>query len=257
MHEIDSWEDLRLRLQPADRRCFAFFHPAMPDEPLIFVEVALTQEVPTSIQDILAQSRDILAPGDAKTAVFYSISNCQKGLKGVSFGAFLIKQVASDLARALPNLDTFVTLSPVPGFGRWLREQASVGENKKAQEVLARTGDLDWPRDAATATALREPILAFAAEYLLEAKGRGDQPLDPVARFHLGNGASLTQINWLADRSGKGLVQSFGVMVNYLYELEEIEKRHEDYAEARRVHSSRQVRALLPSSSASAKIRKP
>ena len=246
VHEIDSWDDLRLRLQPADRRCFAFFHPAMPDEPLIFVEVALTEAIAESIQDILAPSRDILAPGDARTAVFYSISNCQKGLKGVSFGAFLIKQVAQDLARALPNLTTFVTLSPVPGFGRWVREQAAGGENERASAAAGLTGDLDWPRDAERAEALRPQIMALAAQYLLEAKGRGDQPLDPVARFHLGNGASLTRINWLADRSGKGLAQSYGVMVNYLYELEEIESRHEDYAEARKVHSSRQVRALLP-----------
>ena len=251
VHEIDSWDDLRRRLQPADRRCFAFFHPAMPDEPLIFVEVALTAEIPHSIQDVLAPARDVLAPGDAKTAVFYSISNCQKGLKGVSFGAFLIKQVAQDLGRALPNLSTFVTLSPVPGFGRWLREQAASGENERAASVTERTGDLDWPRDDAKAEALRQPIMALAAQYLLEAKGRGDQPLDPVARFHLGNGASLTRINWLADRSGKGLAQSFGLMVNYLYELDEVENRHEDYAEARKIHSSRQVRALLPPPSAS------
>lgn len=246
VHEIDSWDELRLRLQPADRRCFAFFHPAMPDEPLIFVEVALTGEISASIETILAPSREILPPGDATTAVFYSISNCQKGLKGVSFGAFLIKQVAEDLARALPNLTTFVTLSPVPGFGRWLREQAKGGDNEKAQAALSLTGDLDWPRDAETAETLRPHITGLAAQYLLEAKGRGDQPLDPVARFHLGNGASLTRINWLADRSAKGLAQSYSVMVNYLYELDEVESRHEDYAEARKIHSSRQVRALLP-----------
>ena len=245
VHEIDSWDDLRRRLQPADRRCFAFFHPAMPDEPLVFVEVALTDQTSDSIQAVLAPGRRPLAPGDASTAVFYSISNCQEGLKGVSFGAFLIKQVAQDLARALPNLNTFVTLSPVPGLGRWLRDRAREEPESAAGQVAALTGDLDWPRDEAKAEAVKPMLMGLAAGYLLDAKREDGQPVDPVARFHLGNGASLARINWLADRSAKGLAQSFGVMVNYLYELEQVEAHHEDYAERREVHSSRQVRALL------------
>ncbi len=246
VHEIDSWDELRRRLQPADRRCFAFFHPAMPDEPLIFVEVALTLETAASIQDVLTPSRDIVAPGDATTAVFYSISNCQAGLKGVSFGAFLIKQVAQDLARALPKLTTFVTLSPVPGLNRWLRGAAKTDPDGPASQALAMTADLNWPRSTETAETAKPLIQGLAAEYFLEAKRPDGQPLDPVARFHLGNGASLARINWLADVSAKGLAQSCGVMVNYLYELEQVEAHHEDYAESRMVHSSRSVRALLP-----------
>ncbi|MEO1293158.1 MAG: malonyl-CoA decarboxylase [Pseudomonadota bacterium] len=246
VHEIDSWDELRRRLQPADRRCFAFFHPAMPNEPLIFVEVALTGDIASSIQDVLAPTRDIIAPGDATTAVFYSISNCQRGLKGVSFGNFLIKQVAQDLGRALPGLKTFVTLSPVPGFGRWVRDTAKAAGGGPAAEALTMTADMSWARDPEKAEAAKAGIMALAAEYFLEAKRGDGQPLDPVARFHLSNGASLARINWLADTSAKGLAQSFGVMVNYLYELDQVEAHHEDYAEQRTVHSSRTVRGLLP-----------
>ncbi|MEM0945231.1 MAG: malonyl-CoA decarboxylase [Pseudomonadota bacterium] len=213
VHQIDTWEELRRRLEPADRRCFAFFHPAMPDEPLVFVEVALSAEIPASIQAVLAPDRPVVPPEEASTAVFYSISNCQRGLNGISFGAFLIKQVAQDLASAHPGLRTFVTLSPVPGFARWL-------------------GD-------------REPSLAEAAAYLITAKRADGQPLDPVARFHLGNGAQLARLNWMGDRSAKGLAEAHGLMVNYLYDLDQVEARHEDYAARRTVHAAWAVRALV------------
>ncbi|MBX2856716.1 MAG: malonyl-CoA decarboxylase family protein, partial [Rhodobacteraceae bacterium] len=247
VHEIDSWEELRRRLQPADRRCFAFFHPAMPDEPLIFVEVALTLGVADSIQAVLAPDREIVSPGDATTAVFYSISNCQDGLRGVSFGAFLIKQVATDLARALPNLSTFVTLSPVPGFGRWVRDGAKAAPDGPAAKVAALAADIAWARNPEKTEAAKPLFMALAAKYFLDSKREDGQPVDPVARFHLGNGASLARINWLGDVSAKGLAQSYGVMVNYRYDLEDVEAHHEAYAEKREIQSSRQVRALLPS----------
>jgi len=224
VHAIDTWDDLRGRLLPADRRCFAFFHPAMPNEPLIFVEVALTAGLAGSIQEILAAPRDELAAEDTDTATFYSISNCQAGLAGISFGAFLIKQVASDLKAELPNLKTFATLSPVPGFARWARRQGL------APEMLA--------EGAAT-------LMPAVATYLAEAKESAGQPLDPVARFHLGNGAELHRINPGADVSAKGREQSHGVMVNYLYELDRVEARHEAYAATGALALSRAVRTSL------------
>lgn len=245
VHEIDSWEALRLRLEPSDRRCFAFFHPAMPDEPLIFVEVALTSGVATSIQEVLTPDREVIAAGEATTAVFYSISNCQKGLRGVSFGAFLIKQVAQDLARALPNLSNFVTLSPMPGFLSWVRAEAKADPAGLAASIAPWLADLDWPRDADRTAELEGPLMRLAARYLIEGKRGDGAPVDPVARFHLGNGAALAQINWLADRSAKGLARSAGVMVNYAYALDEIEANHEAYAAEGVVAASRSVRALL------------
>lgn len=246
VHEIRNWDELRLRLQPADRRCFAFFHPSMPDEPLIFVEVALTPEIPASIQALLSYDRKILSPSAATTAVFYSISNCQQGLRGVSFGSFLIKQVAQDLAREIPGLKTFVTLSPVPGFNRWLKAIAAGSETNKAAQALATIEAEDWHENAETVKAARELLMPLAAEYFLEGKRSDDQPVDPVARFHLGNGAILRQINWLGDTSPKGLSQSAGIMVNYLYDLSEVEENHEAYAARREVKAARSIRSLLP-----------
>jgi malonyl-CoA decarboxylase len=252
VHEIDSWEELRRRVDPEDRRCFAFFHPSMPDEPLVFVEVALTRAVPGSIQAVLAPERDRVAPSQATTAVFYSISNCQAGLKGVSFGAFLIKQVAEDLAQALPKLETFVTLSPAPGFSRWLADEARRDPDLPAARAMvlasAAATDNDWRNDPKRATDLEALLLPLAARYFLDAKqpdksGNG-QPPDPVARFHLGNGATLLDIHWLGDTSGKGLSQSFGIMVNYLYDLDKIEENHEAYATTGKVSASRKVRNL-------------
>ncbi|WP_068117221.1 malonyl-CoA decarboxylase [Tropicimonas marinistellae] len=227
VHEIHDWDDLRRRLHPADRRCFAFFHPTMPDEPLIFVEVALTKGVPGSIQALLEVEREELPPEEANTAVFYSISNCQKGLKGVSFGNFLIKQVVTELSQELPKLDTFVTLSPLPGFNRWLE---TLKGDAKAETVLA----------GAATDAEAE---AFAARYLLEAKRPDGYPRDPVARFHLGNGAMVHDVHSGADTSANGMAQSSGVMVNYLYDRAQTEKRHESFTADKSIAASRAVRS--------------
>ncbi len=242
VHQIDSWDELRRRVDPPDRRCFAFFHPAMPDEPLIFVEVALTRETPASIQAVLAPERQKVAPEDATVAVFYSISNCQPGLAGVSFGAFLIKQVADDLARALPGLGTFVTLSPVPGFVRWLKDGAGEKPAGDATLVLAMLDRPDWDEDA-VATA-RPRVLGLAARYLLDARRPDGQPPDPVARFHLGNGAELAAIHWPADLSPNGLEKGAGVMVHYRYRLDRVEANHEAYAVEGKIAAARSVRGL-------------
>lgn len=221
VHAIRSWADLRRRVEPSDRRCFAFFHPAMPDEPLIFVQVALTRGVPGSIQGLLAEDREEL-PGDrADTAVFYSISNCQAGLASISFGNSLIKQVAADLSVELPGLKTFVTLSPLPGFARWLADEGIPND----------------PEDDAH-------MRSLAALYLTQAKRTDAQPLDPVARFHLGNGASIHQVHARADISGKGQAQSLGVMVNYLYDLSKVAQNHERFAGAQEIATSGEVRRL-------------
>ena len=226
VHEIHSWADLRLRLEPPDRRLFAFFHPAMPDDPLIFVEVALTQGVPGAIGPILTQDRSPLPPQNADTAVFYSISNCQSGLRGISFGNSLIKQVVEVLARDVPGLSRFVTLSPIPGLSDWLKEQEG------ATSLLG------------TETPDPEKLRKLAAQYLLNAKSKDGQPRDPVARFHLGNGALVHDIHSSADLSPKGMKQSCGAMVNYLYEIARVETNHEAYARSRSVAASRTVQAL-------------
>ena len=219
VHAIHSWDDLRLRLKPTDRRCFGFFHPSMPDEPLIFVEVALTKGIPNSIQELLADERDPINAADADTAVFYSISNCQAGLAGISFGNSLIKQVASDLATDLPGISTFVTLSPIPGLNRWLETSkladANLGQDK-----------------------------ALAAHYLLKAKKPDGMPLDPVARFHLGNGAKVHAVHTQADTSENGLKQSNGTMVNYLYDLSQISQNHEKFVSDKTVVASALVKTL-------------
>ena len=238
VHEIQGWDDLRRRVQPSDRRCFAFFHPSMIDEPLIFVEVALTREIPASIQGLLAEARETVPVGEATTAVFYSISNCQPGLKGVSFGNFLIKQVVEELSRELPSLKTFVTLSPVPGFAAWLRRQGATPELPAG-----------WPRDPAEAERARGELLPLAAAYFLAARGSGGKPVDPVARFHLGNGARLERLNWLGDTSAKGLREAHGLMVNYLYDLRYIEANHEAFANHGTVVAADAVRRLLPATS--------
>ena len=237
VHEIDGFEDLRRRVAPPDRRCFGFFHPQMPDDPLIFVEVALTRGVASSITALLDVDRPVLDPAEADTAVFYSISNTQAGLRGISFGNFLIKQVVDELAHDAPNLKTFATLSPLPGFARWLREAG-------LPEALARD---DWQDDPEAAAALAPELATAAAHYLVEAKNGHGKPLDPVARFHLGNGASLDRIDPFADRSPRGLDQSFGVMVNYRYDRASIEKNHEAYAATGTIACSSAVRRLAAS----------
>ena len=248
VHEIHDWEDLRRRIDPPDRRCYAFFHPALVDEPLIFVEVALTREMPGAIGPILAKRREPIDPDKATAAVFYSISNCQRGLGGVSFGSFLIKQVVEEISREFPRLATFVTLSPVPGFAAWLaKERAREASALLAAEDRAALAGIDeagWWLGADGAERLREPLMRAAANYFLGARGRTGAPVDPVARFHLGNGARLERINWLGDTSDKGLAQSHGLMVNYLYDLDHIEKNHEAYAESRTIATAGAVRRL-------------
>jgi len=243
VHAIQDWDDLRNRLEPADRRCYAFFHPQLVDEPLIFVEVALTREIPSAIGPLLDKSRQAIDAREATTAVFYSISNTQKGLAGVSFGNFLIKQVVQDLARELPNLKTFVTLSPVPGFAGWVRRElkveASAAIDDETRQMLA---SLD---DESNIERTREVMTSLAAYYFLKAKLPSGKPVDPVARFHLGNGARLERLNFLGDPSPKGMKQSYGLMVNYLYALDHIETNHEAFAEHGTVVASAKVKKAL------------
>jgi malonyl-CoA decarboxylase len=252
VHEINGWSDLRGRLDPPDRRCFAFFHPTLVDDPLIFVEVALTRGIPEAIAPLLDESRMPIDPRRATTAVFYSISNCQPGLQGVSFGNFLIKQVVENLRRDLPHLKTFVTLSPVPGFRQWLSREAGASlsdTDREALKVIDRAGWHQAPQDVSLVQSI---LLRSVGTYLLNAKHSSGKPRDPVARFHLNNGARLEKVNWLGDVSAKGLREAAGFMVNYIYDLDEIEKNHEEFARNRAVASSRQVRNLLRSKSAPA-----
>jgi malonyl-CoA decarboxylase len=245
VHAINDWDDLRRRLQPSDRRCFAFFHPAMPDEPLIFVEVALTGELPGSIRSLLAEDREMIPDTEATTAVFYSISNCQRGLNGISFGNFLIKQVATDLMQSLPNLKTFVTLSPVPGLTRWMREEAGAeGTDEDRRALLTRLTEAKSAADLGGDDAV---LSALTAEYLLRAKRDDGLPGDPVARFHFGNGASLEAIHPGADPSPRGIAQSCGVMVNYRYDLKTVETNHELFAHKREIVTTRAIRSLAGS----------
>lgn len=232
VHQINDWDDLRRRLYPPDRRCFAFFHPAMPDEPLIFVEVALTDAIPGSIDAVLSDHRTPLEADQAKTAVFYSISNCQKGLTGISFGNLLIKQVVAELSLECPQIDAYVTLSPIPGLNRWLATQTEDAANGQAtQAVLDQTAHPDTVR-------------ALAARYLLDAKRDDGLPLDPVARFHLGNGAEIFDVHAAADTSANGVAQSSGAMVNYLYDLTQTERNHEGFVMTKAVAASRAMKAL-------------
>jgi len=239
VHAVRGWFDLKDRLDD-DRRCYAFFHPALPDTPLVFIEVALTAETPSSIRAIL--NRDA-APGNAaiaRSATFYSISNCEPGLSGIPFGNALIKRATDALRAELPQLRVFATLSPIPGFAQWvhaLREKI----DPSVRERLAVPG---WHRDAATAGFLLEPLLRLAARYLLEVKRTDGAPLDPVARFHLGNGATVERLDWLADPTPRGLANSFGVMVNYRYAVERLANNQLAYARAFAVDAAPVVRAL-------------
>jgi malonyl-CoA decarboxylase len=240
VHEIHDWEDLRRRIDPPDRRCYAFFHPALNDEPLIFVEVALTRGLAAAVQPLLAQPEDGQGtpPEGADTAIFYSISNCQDGLRGISFGNFLIKQVVEELKAELPELRRFATLSPVPGFRRWLeREQGALGEAEAALLASER-----WWEDPERSEALREPLLRLAALYLTRGAAEG---VDPVARFHLGNGARLERINHLGNTAPRGIAESWGIMVNYLYDPDRIEANHEAFVHTGQVVRSAEVEALL------------
>jgi len=258
VHAIRSWADLKHRLE-SDRRCYAFFHPRMPDEPLVFVEVALTDRVASSIAPLLDESLPVTDPRDADSAVFYSISSTQPGLRGVSFGGFLIKRVVESLLAEFPSLETFATLSPVPGFRRWLDQHLQSGtdallseRNRAAFAALARSRDGDGGDEAtdevsvdrATSAALENVLVPLCARYLVNEK-RAGMPIDPVARFHFGNGARLDRIDWLANASSRGLAESLGIMVNYVYEPADIEENHEAYYREGRLAVSSAVRKLL------------
>ncbi|MDH3631135.1 MAG: malonyl-CoA decarboxylase [Gammaproteobacteria bacterium] len=236
VHEIESWSELRSRLEPADRYCYGFFHPSMEDEPLVFVEVALTDQIPRGIGEILRRDPDTEAPENPSCAIFYSISNCHRGLSGVSFGNFLIKQVATSLKLRFPQLKTFSTISPAPGFRRWLELQAE--ERDDAASLIAEF-------DAEADENLQHDLEKFAVIYFLEQKNDREEPLDPVARFHLKNGAILERINILGNPSGKGMERSLGTMVNYVYDLSKVEDNHEEYVRNNRIIASAQVKKLL------------
>jgi malonyl-CoA decarboxylase len=261
VHEIRSWDDLKHRLE-SDRRCYAFFHPSMPDEPLIFVEVALVDGIAANVLKLLDANGERVDPNEANTAIFYSISNAQKGLAGVGFGNFLIKRVVDDLSRELPNVKTFSTLSPIPGFRRWLDERLADGadlltheEEDALDELVTPDGDQplliaalavpDWPKNAAHDGVLKPILLRLAAGYLLYQRRDGGRALDPVAHFHLSNGARVERLNWHGDLSAKGLKQSAGLMVNYLYALDRIEANHEAYISGGDIPASSAVRNLV------------
>jgi malonyl-CoA decarboxylase len=265
VHAIRSWRDLKNRLD-SDRRCFAFFHPRMPDEPLIFVEVALVNGMAGNVQRLLDARAETSDPKHANTAIFYSISNCQEGLRGVSFGNFLIKQVVEELKAELPHLARFSTLSPVPTFRRWLEQRAAAAEAQDllrpeekaalraagaaepgadpAAVLLSLLRREDWWEDPELAEVLRRPLLRLCALYLTSSAG-GAGPADPVARFHLGNGARLERINWLGNVATRGIKESFGLMVNYLYDPEAIEANHEAFVRDGAVARSPAIDALL------------
>ncbi len=220
VHEIHSWTDMKNRLD-GDRRVYAFFHPRLRDEPLVFVEVALTADIAGNVQALLDESAPVFDTRRARAAMFYSISSTQNGLRGISFGNFLIKRVVEDLKRDFPKLEHFVTLSPVPGFAKWLAKQ-------EVPAALRTALGSDWRSDPKLVAEMRAPMMSLLAAYLVHGKSRG-RPLDPVARFHLGNGARLERVHWMADTSAKGFAQSHALMVNYYYDLDEIEANLERF----------------------------
>ena len=260
VHPIESWNDLRNRLD-TDRRCYAFFHPRLPNEPLIFVEIALAKGLPGSVQLLLDQNAPVQDPDSADTAVFYSISNTQKGLRGISFGNLLLKRVIEDFRHDLPRLQVYATLSPMPGFRKWMDRALAEGRaaltEADAAKLAEAVGHLrpgtvlaeslarpDWPGDARLAQALREPLEKLAAHYLLREKS-GDQPLDPVAHFHLNNGALVSHLMWLADTSARGMRQSYGMMASYRYKLAEVEENHERFLRDGHIAAARRVQRML------------
>jgi len=227
VHEINSWDDLRARLAPEDRQCFAFFHPLIPNDPLIFVEVALCDGIPKSIQNIIQIDREEIDIEEANTAIFYSISNCHNGLLGISFGNFLIKKVAKNLKRELPELNQFLTLSPLPGFMKWMEEYAPITFERCCEKNCS-----------------DDELMKKAIKFLTESDRKDGMPNDPVGRFHIGNGASLERINLNADLSEKGLLQSYGVMANYLYDLNVVEENHETFFKNKIVPVSNEIQTL-------------
>jgi len=245
VHEIQGWEDLRRRLSP-DRRCFGFFHPALPNEPLIFVEVALVKGLAAAVQNLLArdstEAEQRARAAEADTAIFYSISNCQEGLRGISFGNFLIKQVVEELQAELPGVKHFSTLSPIPGFRAW-------AEKHLAEEEKNLLATPNWWEDAQKSAALQAPVLRLCAKYLT---GGGN---DPVAKFHLGNGARLERLNWLGNPAERGMAESYGIMVNYLYDLTTIEANHEAFVRDGTVARSDGAESLLHAEPAASPLR--
>ncbi len=266
MHPIKDWGDLKNRLS-SDRRCFAFFHPRMAGEPLIIVQVALVHGIADNVQTLLDESAPVLDPTEADTAIFYSISNAQEGLGGISFGNFLIKRVVDELAAEFKNLKTFATLSPIPGFRAWLDRKLSepgkdveaellTPNDRKALAVAAKTGaepaslktvlqTPDWHGNPELTKALKQILPRLGAGYLAKEKREGGVAYDRVAHFHLSNGARIERLNWLADTSENGLRQSAGMMVNYLYKLNDIEANHEAYRGEGKVQTSSAIRSLL------------
>ncbi|MDP6388698.1 MAG: malonyl-CoA decarboxylase [Alphaproteobacteria bacterium] len=261
VHEIRSWDDLKNRLD-SDRRCFAYFHPRMPDEPLIFVEVALVNGLAGNIAELLDERAPVANPVEADTAIFYSISNAQKGLAGISFGGFLIKRVVDVLIGELKSLKTFATLSPVPSFRRWLLGRVEAGEELLSDDertalaeaagaadgqdpLAAILNDSTWLGDAERAALVEKPLMRLCAHYLLNETGRGGRALDPVANFHLTNGALVERLCWRANTSEQGFARSAGIMVNYLYDLDKIEGNHEAYSGDGKVIASNSVNRLL------------
>jgi len=239
VHAIQSWEDLKNRLD-SDRRCFAFFHPNMPGEPLIFVEVALVNGLADNVQKLLDEQAPLQDLQQADTAIFYSISNAQQGLAGISFGNFLIKRVVGVLQQEFSNLQQFATLSPIPGFCRWLDAQPDA----MSQQLHAQLTEPGWWKNVALSEQLEQDLSKKAAQYLVLAR-KGARAFDPVAHFHLSNGAEMAQINWLADCSEKGLKQSAGMMVNYRYQLADVEQNSQNYLDQSEVRRSAAISALL------------
>jgi len=249
VHAIQNWDDLRRRLA-RDRRCYAFYHPAFgEDEPLIFVEIALVDHLADNVQSLLDLEESIGDPAKANTAIFYSINNCQPGLKGISLGNFLIKQVVADLQTDLPNLKTFSTLSPIPGFVRWIKKKAYSEEDtptrSQAMQMLEKFEATVFLQNPAVSKKLEKTIKKLCAHYLVNEKAGDGMVLNPVARFHLGNGARLERINWLGDKSENGIKQSAGLMVNYLYDLKHIESNHELFVNQGEIIVSNQVKPFL------------
>jgi malonyl-CoA decarboxylase len=246
VHEIQGWNDLHRRLE-ADRRCYGFFHPALPDEPIIFIEVALTRGMSEKVQPLLDPDSPVLSPESADCAMFYSITNCQEGLRGVPFGSFLIKQVVEDLGGEFPRLRKFATVSPVPRFRDWVARNLPTLEQDLQYSglagVVARLGEPEWFEDKKLCAELRKNLVPVCAYYLLHAK-QGKEPHDPVARFHLRNGARLERINWLGDTSATGMQRSAGLMTNYVYRLPDLEQNHEAYTREYKIAASYEVAAL-------------
>jgi malonyl-CoA decarboxylase len=246
VHQIQGWHDLRRRLE-TDRRCYGFFHPALPDEPIIFIEVALTRGLSDKVQALLDPDSPVLDAESAEWAIFYSITNCQEGLRGVPFGSFLIKQVVEDVSKDFPRIRKFATLSPIPGFRKWLLDKAAALQaNSKLAPFANAVANLDspqWMEEGTPRAELQRNLLPLAAYYLTQAK-QNQEPLDPVARFHLKNGARLERINWLGDTSVSGLQRSVGLTVNYVYKLPDVERNHELYVREHKVRASREIEAL-------------